>query len=104
MRGKRAASSLVEVVLGLGRITHRGKPVAELEGGSVIVFCGLTGAQDGRSLRRVDCRVISYAWDCVSRSLPLIGGNGMLGITGAALCTQCNKKCEIQYSHKYEVP
>ena len=25
-------------MLGLGRITHRGKPVAELEGGSVIVF------------------------------------------------------------------
>lgn len=39
----------------------------------------------------MDCRVISYAWDCVSRSHPWIGWNGMLGITGAALCTQCNK-------------
>ena len=91
-------------MLGLGRITHRGKPAAELEGGSVIVFVIRLGLRMDEACDAWICRVISYAWNCVSGSHPWIGWKWMLGITGAALCTQCNKECEIQYSHNYEIP
>lgn len=68
---------------GSWRIAHRGKPVAELEGGSVVFFVVLLGLGRVEAGSEADCRVISYAWDWILGSQPLIGRNRMLDMSCA---------------------
>ena len=46
-------------------IAHRGMPVAELEGGSVVFFAVLLWLGTVGAGGEVDGRVISYAWNWV---------------------------------------
>lgn len=65
-------------------IAHRGKPVAELEGGSVVFFAVLPGLRTVEAGGKVDCRVTSYARNWVLGSRPLTGRNRVLDM-GCAL-------------------
>lgn len=49
--------------------------MAELEGGSVVFFVVVPKLGTVEAGSNVDCRVISYAWNWVLGSRPLIGRN-----------------------------
>ena len=51
--------------------------MAELEGGSVVFFAVFPGLGTAEAGSKVDGRVISYAWNWVLGSRPLIGRNRM---------------------------
>ena len=61
MRGGRVVASGYRT--GSWWTAHRGKPVAELEGGSVVFFVVLSGLRTVEGGSEVDCRDTSYAWD-----------------------------------------
>lgn len=64
-------------------IAHREKPVAELEGGSVVFFVVLLGLRRVEDGNNAGCRVISYAWNWILGSRPLIGRNRVLDLSCA---------------------
>ncbi len=57
--------------------------MAELEGGSVVFFAVLLGFGRAEAGSKVACRVISYAWNWVLGSQPLIGRNWVLDMSCA---------------------
>ena len=80
--------SVVYVVAGGHRdaswwTAHRGKPVADLEGRPVVFFVIILGFVTVEAGSKVDCRVISYAWDWILGSRPLIGRNWVLEMSWA---------------------
>lgn len=57
--------------------------MAELEGGSVVFFVVVPKLGTVEAGSNVDCRVISYAWNWVLGSRPLIGRNRVLDMSCA---------------------
>ena len=57
--------------------------MAGLEGGSVVFFVVLLGLGTVEAGSNADCRVISYPWNWVLGSRPLIGRNRVLDLSCA---------------------
>ena len=80
-------------------MAHQGKPVADLEGGSVVFFAVLLGFGTVEAGGNAMCRVISYAWNWVLGRQPLNGGNRVLDMSGA-LHISVIKNVKYRHPHR----